>query len=48
MAFGDQDGVIHIMTATNEGTPFNGYEGQPVEWADSPETLPEIEWTDST
>jgi hypothetical protein len=48
MAFGDSDGVIHIMTAANEDTPFNGYEGQPVEWADSPEPLPEIDWTDST
>jgi hypothetical protein len=48
MAFGDSDGIIHIMTATNEGMPFNGYEGQPVEWADPPEILPEIEWTDST
>ncbi|KAH9999109.1 PAB-dependent poly-A-specific ribonuclease subunit PAN2 [Russula vinacea] len=48
MAFGDSDGVIHIMTAANEDMPFNGYEGQPVEWADSPEPLPEIDWTDST
>jgi len=48
MAFGDSEGVIHIMTATNEGMPFNGYEGQPVEWADTPEPLPEIQWTDST
>jgi hypothetical protein len=48
MAFGDSEGVIHIMTAANEGMPFNGYEGQPVEWADTPEPLPEIEWADST
>jgi hypothetical protein len=48
MAFGDSDGVIHIMTAADEGMPFNGCEGQPVEWADNPETLPEIEWTDNT
>jgi hypothetical protein len=48
MAFGDSDGVIHILTAADEGMPFNGYEGQPVEWADPPEPLPEIDWTDST
>ncbi|KAF8479133.1 PAB-dependent poly-A-specific ribonuclease subunit PAN2 [Russula ochroleuca] len=48
MAFGDSDGVIHIMTAANDDMPFNGYEGQPVEWADPPEPLPEIDWTDST
>ncbi len=48
MAFGDSDGVIHIMTAANEDMPFNGYEGQPVEWADTPDPLSEIEWTDRT
>lgn len=48
MAFGDSDGLIHILTAANEDMPFNGYEGQPVQWADSPEPLPEIDWTDST
>jgi hypothetical protein len=48
MAFGDSEGVIHIMTATDESMPFNGYEGQPVEWADPPEPLPEIEWSDAT
>ncbi|KAI0247045.1 PAB-dependent poly-A-specific ribonuclease subunit PAN2, partial [Lactifluus subvellereus] len=48
MAFGDSEGIIHIMTATDESMPFNGYEGQPVEWADPPEPLPEIEWADTT
>ena len=48
MAFGDSEGVIHIMTATDESMPFNGYEGQPGEWADPPEPLPEIEWSDAT
>ncbi|ETW85417.1 hypothetical protein HETIRDRAFT_432176 [Heterobasidion irregulare TC 32-1] len=50
MAFGDADGVIHLMTAADdEGVhPFNGFEGQPVEWADTPEPLPDIQWTDST
>ncbi|KZT11602.1 cysteine proteinase [Laetiporus sulphureus 93-53] len=50
MAFGDSDGAIHLMTAAEEGAdlPFNGFEGKPIEWPDTPEPLPEIEWTDST
>ncbi|EPQ58579.1 hypothetical protein GLOTRDRAFT_35919 [Gloeophyllum trabeum ATCC 11539] len=50
MAFGDGDGVIHLMSAgEHDGEiPFNGFEGQPVEWADTPEPLPDIVWTDST
>lgn len=43
--------MINILTAVdrNEQTPFNGFtEGQPIEWADTPEELPRIEWTDST
>lgn len=50
MAFGDSDGAIHLMTAADdEGTyPFNGFEGQPIEWADTPEPLPDIDWDDST
>ncbi|KAI0261046.1 ubiquitin carboxyl-terminal hydrolase-domain-containing protein [Gloeopeniophorella convolvens] len=48
MAFGDAEGVIHIMTAAEEDMPFNGYEGQPVEWADPPEQLPDIDWNDRT
>ncbi|KAI0303542.1 PAB-dependent poly-A-specific ribonuclease subunit PAN2 [Multifurca ochricompacta] len=48
MAFGDSDGLIHILTAADETMPFNGYEGQPFEWAASPEPLLEVEWTDST
>lgn len=27
---------------------FNGFEGQPIGWADTSEPLPEIGWTDST
>jgi PAB-dependent poly(A)-specific ribonuclease subunit 2 len=27
---------------------FNGFEGQPIDWVDTSESLPEIEWTDST
>ncbi|KAI0035067.1 ubiquitin carboxyl-terminal hydrolase-domain-containing protein [Vararia minispora EC-137] len=48
MAFGDADGVVHLLTAADETVPFNGFEGQPVEWADAPEPLPDINWTDST
>ncbi|KAH9934990.1 uncharacterized protein B0H18DRAFT_979313 [Fomitopsis serialis] len=42
LAFGDSDGAVHLVV------PFNGFEGKPIEWADTPEPLPEIEWTDST
>lgn len=50
MAFGDSDGTIHLLTAAEEDAslPLNGFEGKPIEWADTPEPLPEIEWTDST
>ncbi|KAG8829897.1 poly(A)-specific ribonuclease [Serendipita sp. 400] len=49
IAFGDADGVIHLLSSVqDDGLPFNGFEGQPVEWADEPEPLPDIEWTDST
>jgi PAB-dependent poly(A)-specific ribonuclease subunit 2 len=38
------------MTAAEEegAVPFNGFEGQPIEWADIPEPPPQIEWTDTT
>lgn len=50
LAFGDQSGVISVLTAVDgsEQTPFNGFEGQPIDWADAPEELPLVEWTDST
>jgi PAB-dependent poly(A)-specific ribonuclease subunit 2 len=50
MGFGDADGTIHLMTAADENVtlPFNGFDGQPPEWADTPEPLPQVEWTDST
>ena len=51
MAFGDSDGTIHLITADEgvSGTlPLNGFDGQPVEWAHTPEPLPDIEWTNST
>lgn len=50
MAFGDAEGTIHLLTAADEegSLPFNGFDGQPIEWADTPEPLADIEWTDST
>ncbi|KAI0350212.1 hypothetical protein OH77DRAFT_1431210 [Trametes cingulata] len=50
MAFGDSDGAIHLLSAAEEDAmlPFNGFDGKPIEWPDTPEPLPEIEWTDST
>jgi PAB-dependent poly(A)-specific ribonuclease subunit 2 len=41
--------MIHILSAAeDDDLPFNGIEGQPIEWADQPEPPPEIEWTDTT
>ncbi|KAI9568994.1 PAB-dependent poly-A-specific ribonuclease subunit PAN2 [Boletus coccyginus] len=50
LAFGDAVGTIHLLTAADESSEpfFNGFQGQPVEWADPPEVLPEINWFDST
>ncbi|KAI5119085.1 hypothetical protein M0805_004858 [Coniferiporia weirii] len=50
LAFGDADGTIHLMTAADEegSLPFNGFDGQPVEWPDVPEPVPDFEWTDTT
>ncbi|KJA18541.1 hypothetical protein HYPSUDRAFT_144864 [Hypholoma sublateritium FD-334 SS-4] len=48
LAFGDADGTIHLLSQTDDNTPFNGFEGQPVPWADTASPLPEIEWTKST
>ncbi|KAH0830330.1 ubiquitin carboxyl-terminal hydrolase-domain-containing protein [Lanmaoa asiatica] len=43
-------GIIHLLTAADGSFEhfFNGFQGQPVEWADVPEPLPEINWLDST
>lgn len=50
MAFGDAEGVIHLMSQVDDGgtLPFNGFDGQPIEWADTPAPVPDIKWTDST
>lgn len=46
MAFGDAVGAIHLLTAADQSSEpyFNGFEGQPVEWADIPEPPPDITW----
>ena len=50
MAFGDSDGAMHLLSAAEEEAmlPFNGFEGKPMEWPDTPEPLPEVDWTDMT
>ncbi|OBZ75634.1 PAB-dependent poly(A)-specific ribonuclease subunit PAN2 [Grifola frondosa] len=50
LAFGDSDGAIHLLTAAAEGetAPFTGFDGKPIEWADTPAPLMDINWTDST
>ncbi|KAH8102953.1 PAB-dependent poly-A-specific ribonuclease subunit PAN2 [Cristinia sonorae] len=50
LAFGDSEGTIHLLSAAEDGVtlPLNGFEGQPVEWADTPELLPEVSWSDNT
>ncbi|EJF62633.1 hypothetical protein DICSQDRAFT_154466 [Dichomitus squalens LYAD-421 SS1] len=50
MAFGDSDGAIHLLSAAEEEAmvPFNGFDGKAIDWPDSPEPLPEIQWTDRT
>ncbi|KAG6878680.1 hypothetical protein C0993_011495 [Termitomyces sp. T159_Od127] len=50
LAFGDADGAIHILSQAEDiaGVPFNGFDGQPIDWADAPAELTEIDWTDST
>lgn len=50
MAFGDAEGIVHLLTAADEGSalPLNGFEGQPIMWADDPGPLPNIQWTTQT
>ena len=45
LAFGDAVGTIHLLTAADESSKpfFNGFQGQPAEWADVPEPPPEID-----
>ena len=38
-----------MSAAEEEGrVPFNGFDGQAIEWADVPEPLSEIKWTENT
>ncbi|KAH8833946.1 ubiquitin carboxyl-terminal hydrolase-domain-containing protein [Flagelloscypha sp. PMI_526] len=51
IAAGDADGTIHLLSqaALDENPlPFNGFDGKPVEWVDSVEPPPSIEWDDMT
>ena len=50
IASGDAEGVIHLLSQAPEDTslPLNGFDGQPIPWADHSEPMPDIEWTDST
>ncbi|KAF7294679.1 PAN2-PAN3 deadenylation complex catalytic subunit PAN2 [Mycena indigotica] len=50
IACGDAEGMVHLITQADEESslPLNGFDGQPVEIADTPAPLPEIEWSDST
>ena len=50
MAFGDADGMINLLSQADESAvvPFNGFDGKPVEWADTVPPLPDIEWDEHT
>jgi PAB-dependent poly(A)-specific ribonuclease subunit 2 len=51
LAFGDADGLIHLLSDAKEDEeppPLNGFEGQPIQWADKAPPLPEIEWDNKT
>lgn len=50
LACGDAEGSVHLLSQADEDAslPFNGFDGQPVPWMDTPAELPEIEWQDST
>jgi PAB-dependent poly(A)-specific ribonuclease subunit 2 len=53
LAFGDQDGTVHLMSGSipaegEEPVPFNGFEGHPIEWADISAPLPEVDWEPNT
>ena len=41
---------MHLLTAAAKeaNLPMNGFDGQPIEWFDPPEALPNIMWTDMT
>lgn len=49
MAFGDAEGIVHILSQTEaeSGVPFNGFDGHPVEWSDTPALLTNVDWADT-
>ncbi|KAF9053213.1 ubiquitin carboxyl-terminal hydrolase-domain-containing protein [Panaeolus papilionaceus] len=48
MACGNAEGSVHLLSSVDDETPFNGFAGQALPWADRPAPLPEIEWTTET
>ncbi|KAF8636661.1 hypothetical protein AX17_003467 [Amanita inopinata Kibby_2008] len=50
MAFGDADGTIHLLSQAedDEAVPFNGFDGQSIECADTMQPLPSIDWDNNT
>ena len=50
LAFGDAGGAVHLLTAAAEESslPLNGFDGQPIDWIEPPEPLPNIVWNDMT
>lgn len=50
LAFGDAEGTIQLLTAADEGEslPFNGFDGQPIEWPGAPEPPLNDRWSDRT
>lgn len=49
MAFGDADGIVHILSQieADNDVPFNGFDGHAVEWSDTPAPLADVDWTDT-
>ncbi|EFI28391.1 PAB-dependent poly(A)-specific ribonuclease subunit PAN2 [Coprinopsis cinerea okayama7 len=49
IACGDADGLVHLLSQAEDASlPFNGFDGQPTPWMDTPAPIPEIDWQDDT
>ncbi|KAG7086554.1 hypothetical protein E1B28_002503 [Marasmius oreades] len=50
LACGDAEGAIYLRSQAEDtqDVPLNGFEGRPIEWEDTHEPLPDIQWQDST
>ncbi|KAF9265751.1 hypothetical protein L218DRAFT_859665 [Marasmius fiardii PR-910] len=50
LACGDAEGAIHLRSQAEDtqDVPLNGFDGRPIEWEDTHEPLPIIQWQDST